>query len=183
MEEDTSRNIGAVMTEGGSPELTDKDSDRDSVYQIYDIGAMTSQIIGSIKVASIPSRNVSETKATLKDVPQAKTFQSKGRHSAVSPEELSEQRQIGLKHARETILQNNTNNHSLRCNVPSEAIQGGQSVPDKRLTGMRDTDTMEGRLKSLYGNLYAQVFSNGTYFADYIQWIRRLTRNRQLRHL
>ena len=131
MEEDTSRNIGAVMTEGGSPELTDKDSDRDSVYQIYDIGAMTSQIIGSIKVASIPSRNVSETKATLKDVPQAKTFQSKGRHSAVSPEELSEQRQIGLKHARETIRQNNTNNHSLRCNVPSEAIQGGQSVPDQ----------------------------------------------------
>ena len=40
LEEEISRNIGAVMTEGGSPDLTDTDSDSDSVDQIYDIGAM-----------------------------------------------------------------------------------------------------------------------------------------------
>ena len=85
MEEEISRKIGAVMTEGVYPDLTDTNSDSDSVYQIYDIGAMTSRMIGSVKVALIPSRNVSETKATVKDVPQAKTFQSKGRHSTVSP--------------------------------------------------------------------------------------------------
>ena len=90
MEEKISRNIGAVMTEGGSPDLTDTDSDSDSVHQIYDIGDMTSQIIGSVKVALIPSRNVSETKATVQYVIQANIFQSKGRHSTVSPEELSE---------------------------------------------------------------------------------------------
>ena len=30
---------------------------------------------------------------------------------------------------------------------------------------MWDTDTMDGQVKSLYGNRYAQVLSNGTYFA------------------
>ena len=90
MWEEISKSIGAVMTEGGSPELTKTDSDSDSVYQIYDIGATKSQIIGSVKVALIPSRNVSETKMTVQDMPQANTFQSKGHHSTVSPEELSE---------------------------------------------------------------------------------------------
>ena len=100
MDEEISRNIGAVMTEGGYPDLTDTYSDSDSVDQIYDIGAMKSRMIGSVKVASIPSRNVSETKATLQDVPQAKKSQSKGRHATVSPEELSERWQIGLEQAR-----------------------------------------------------------------------------------
>ena len=85
MEEEISRNIGAVITEGGSPNLIDTYSDSDSVYQIYDIGSITSRMIGSIKVALIPSMNLSETKATVQDVPQAKTFQSKECHSTVSP--------------------------------------------------------------------------------------------------
>ena len=62
-------------------------------------------IIGSVKVILIPSSNVSETKATVQDVPQAKVFQLKGFHSTVSPEELSERWQIGLKQAREKISQ------------------------------------------------------------------------------
>ena len=50
------------MTEGASTDFTDTDSDSDSLDQIYDIGDMTGRIICSVKVASIPSRNVSETK-------------------------------------------------------------------------------------------------------------------------
>ena len=91
------------MTEGGPTDITNTDSDRYSMYQIYDISAITNRIIGSIKVDLIPSRNVSETKATVQDVPQAKKFQSKGRHSTVSPEELSERWQIGIEQAREKI--------------------------------------------------------------------------------
>ena len=53
------------MTDGGSPDLTNTDSDSDSVYQIYDIDAMISRMIGSVKVALIPSKKVSETKATV----------------------------------------------------------------------------------------------------------------------
>ena len=86
MEEDIPSNIDAVMMEEGYPDLTNTDSDSDSVDQIYDIRSVTSQMIGSVKVSLIPSRNVYETKATLKNVPHAKTFQSKGRHSTVSPE-------------------------------------------------------------------------------------------------
>ena len=74
------------MTEGVSPDLTDTYSDRNSVYQIYDIGAMTSRMIGNVKFDLIPSRNVSETKVTVQDVPQANTIKSKGRHSTASPE-------------------------------------------------------------------------------------------------
>ena len=57
-------------------------------------------MIGSVKVSLIPSRNVSETKATVQDVPHFRTFHSKGHHSTVSPEELSEQWQKGLEQAR-----------------------------------------------------------------------------------
>ena len=57
-------------------------------------------MIVSVKVSLIPSSNVSETKATVQDATQAKKFQSKGRHSTVSSEELSERWQIGLEQAR-----------------------------------------------------------------------------------
>ena len=90
VEKEISRNIGAVMTEGGSPDLTNTDSDINSVYQIFDIGAMTSLMIVSVKVALIPSRNFSETKTTVQDLPQENTFQSMGHHSTISPEELIE---------------------------------------------------------------------------------------------
>ena len=42
VEQDASRKVGAVMTEGGSPDITDTEIDSNSVHQIYDIGAMTS---------------------------------------------------------------------------------------------------------------------------------------------
>ena len=67
--------IGEVIKEGGYPELTVTESESDSVDLIYDIGAMTSQMIGSVKFASIKWRNVYETKTTVQDVPQANTFQ------------------------------------------------------------------------------------------------------------
>ena len=89
MEEEISRNIGAVMTEGGSPDLTNIDSDSDSVDQIYDISAMRSQMISSVKFTSVSSRNASESNGTVQDVPKAETFQSKGHCLTVFPEELS----------------------------------------------------------------------------------------------
>ena len=103
VEVEISSSIGAVMTEGGSPDLANTDSDSNSVYQIYDISAMTSLMIDSFKAALVPLRDVSETKQTVQDVPQAKIFQSKERHSTAQPEELSERWQIGLKKERDKI--------------------------------------------------------------------------------
>ena len=57
------------MTEGGSSDLTDIDSDSGSVDQIYDISTMTSQMMTSVKVSSIASRKVSESKTTVQDFP------------------------------------------------------------------------------------------------------------------
>ena len=60
VEEEIPRKIGAIMVEGGSPDPTNIYSDSNSVDQIYYIGVMTSQMIVSVKVALIPSRNLSE---------------------------------------------------------------------------------------------------------------------------
>ena len=62
--------------------------------------------------------------------------------------------------------QNNIKTHLLICNAPSEAIQGGQSVPDQESHRHVATDTMDGRVKYVDVNDYAQVFSNGTKFAE-----------------
>ena len=136
VEEEISRKIGAVMTEGGPPELTDTDSDRDSVYQIYDNEATTIQMIGSVKVDLIPSRNVYETEKTVQYVPQAKIFQSKGRHSTVSPEELSDWCQIGLKQARETISKTTQRFTCLAVMTLSRLYKAERVFQTKSLTGM-----------------------------------------------
>ena len=85
MEEEIASNIDKVMMEGGSHDLNNTGSDIDSVDHIYDIGAMTSQKIGSFNFFSIPSSNVSKSKATIQDVPQSKKLQFKRSHSTVSP--------------------------------------------------------------------------------------------------
>ena len=114
----------------------------------------------------MPSSNVSITKATVQYVPQAKTFQSKGIHTTVSPEELSERWKIGTKQSRETIAK--TTQRLTRSSVMTLArrYKANRVFQTKILTGMWATDTMDVLLNSLYGNQYAQVFSNGTYFAE-----------------
>ena len=98
-------------------------------------------------------------------MPQAKTFQSKGRHSNVSPEGLSERWQIGIEQAIETISK--TTQRLTRSGVIPLArrYKSDRVFHTKRLTGMWATDTMDGRVQSLDRNQYAQLFSNGTYFS------------------
>ena len=106
-------------------------------------------MIGSVKVALIPSRNVSETKATVKYVPQANIFQSKGRHSTVSPEELSERWKIGLKHARETITRTTQRLTHSDIMPLAKRYKADRVFQTKSLTSMWTTDTMVGRVKSM----------------------------------
>ena len=121
---------------------------------------MKSRIIGSVKFTLIPSSNVSETKATVQDVLQAKTFESKGRYSTMSPKELSERWQIGLEQARETIPKTT---QRLTCSdvMPlARRYKADRLFQTKSLTGMWATDTMDEQVKYLNENRYAQVFSN-----------------------
>ena len=160
MEEYLSRNIGTVMTDGGSPDLTNTESDSNSVYQIYDINAMTIRMIGSVKVALIPSINVSETKATVRDVPQINKLQSKGRNSTVSPEELSERWQIVLEQEIDTITKT-TQRLTCSSEMPlTRRYKADRVFQTKRLTGKWATYTMDGQVKSLDGNRNKSLFYN-----------------------
>jgi hypothetical protein len=74
------------MTKDGA---STEDQDNDAMDCVYDIGNMSKRLIASVKVAS-PPRPVSQVETEAQDLPPIKTFQSKGRHSSVSPEDLSE---------------------------------------------------------------------------------------------
>ena len=150
------------MTERGTPDLTDTYGYRYAVYQIYDIGTMKSRIIGSVKFTLIPSSNVSETKATVQDVPQANIFQLKVLHSTVSPEELSERWQIGLKQARYTITKTTQRLTSSAIMTLVMRCKADRVFQTKSLKSVCSIDTIYIQINSLDGNQYAQVFSNGT---------------------
>ena len=164
VEDKIERKIGAVMTEVRSTELTDTENYSNSADKIYDIDAITSRMIGSVKLFSITSSNLYETKATVQDVTQAETFQSKGCHSIMSPEELSDRWQIGIEQARDTITKTT---QTITCSsvIPLvKRYKADRVFQTKIPTGMWDIYTMHGRVKYLYGNRYAHVFSNETYF-------------------
>jgi hypothetical protein len=65
-----------------------EDSDNDATECVFDIRNMSERLITSVKVAS-PPRQVSQVETEAQDLPPIKTFQSKGCHSLVSPEDLS----------------------------------------------------------------------------------------------
>jgi hypothetical protein len=126
-------------------------------------GDMTKRFIASVKIRNVP-RQVSQTEK--QDVPQPYTFQSKGRHSSVTPEDLSERWQIGLAQATET-LKRTTQRLKRSAVMPlARRYRADRMFERKRLRGMWASDTMDGRVKSLDGNRYAQVFANGSFFAE-----------------
>jgi len=75
VEEEISRTIGSVQTSVDQTDIDDYATDREAV--LYDIGEMSQRMIASVKVREVP-RQVSQVE--VQDVPQVKTFQSKGRH-------------------------------------------------------------------------------------------------------
>ena len=70
-------------------------STNDLTSTIHDPATFHSRLISSVQVDA-PSKS-------LEELPLAPTFQSKGRHSSVSPQDLSERWFIGLKKAKDTI--------------------------------------------------------------------------------
>ena len=83
----------------------------------------------------------------------------------MSPEALSERWQIGLVQAKETLKR--TTQRLVRSAIMplSRRYHADRQFQTKRLDGKWATDTMDGRVKSLDGNRYAQVFSNQNFFA------------------
>ena len=99
------------------------------------------------------------------DLPTAPTFQSKSRHSSVTPEDLSERWSIGLKRAKDTIR--NTTQRILRSALlPLARRYRADCMYERpRIRGVVYTDTMDGQHKSLDGNKFAQVFATDFHFS------------------
>jgi hypothetical protein len=97
VEEEISRSIGSIVTQS---ETTPEDDAEDVDSQpnlMLDVGGLSKRLIASVKVVA---RQVSQVEVEIQDAPQAKSFQSEGRHSSVTPEDSSERWQIGLEQAK-----------------------------------------------------------------------------------
>ena len=106
--------------------------------------------------------NIDPGESDVKEIP---TFQSEGRHTDTSPEDLSQRWHISVAQAAKTLKR--TTQKFLRSAVLplSRRYRSDRMFDHKTLSGRWSTDTMDGRTKSLDGNKYAQVFSNDSYFA------------------
>ena len=70
-------------------------SANDLTSTLHDPVTLHTRLLASVQIHA-PSK-------TTEELPSAPTFQSKGRHSSVSPQDLSERWLIGLKKAKDTI--------------------------------------------------------------------------------
>jgi hypothetical protein len=160
VEEEVSRTVGAVRTKGETYDHVDYKEGPNT--QLFSIGDLSQRLIASVKVTST-TREVSQV--DIQDVPQLKTFQSKGRHSSVSPEALSERWQIGLEQAKETLKRTTQQLARLAVMPLARCYRADRGLQTKQLDRMWASNMMDGRVKSLDGNRYGQVFSNATFFA------------------
>ena len=124
---------------------------------IHDPMTFHSRLISSVQVYA-PSKSTEE-------LPSVPTFQSKNRHSSVSPQDLSERWHIGLKKAKDTIK--NTTQRILRSALLPLAwrYRADWMYERPRIRGVVYTNTMDGQHKSLDGNKYAQVFATDFHFS------------------
>jgi hypothetical protein len=169
VEEEISRTVGAVMAQDGA---STKDPDNDTTDCVFDTGNMSKRLIASVKVAS-PPRQVSQVETETQDLPPIKTFQFKGHHSSISPEDLSKWCQIGLEQSKEALKR--TTQRVIWSAVMPLARQyyAYRMFQTKLLAGKWAPGIMDGCVKSLDGNQYTQVFSNGGFFAEVYPMARK----------
>ena len=129
---------------------------------IFDLDTFSKRIISSAKVTEIP-RVISKVK--VHNIPGARTSESKNSHTDVSPEDLSEPWHIGVGQARETLKR--TYQKFVRSSVTPlyRRYKSNKLFHKTRLCGKWPSDTMDGRVKLLDDNIYAQVFVNKIMFA------------------
>ena len=84
----------------------------------------------------------------------------------MSPEELCERWQIGTEQAKETISKTTQRLNWSSVMPLARQYNADRLFHTKRLAEIWTTDTMDGWVKTLDINQYAQVFSSATYFAE-----------------
>ena len=132
-------------------------SAHDLTSAIHDPVTFHSRLVSSVQVHA-PLKSPDE-------LPSALTFQSKSRHSSVTPEDLSDCWFIGLKKAKDTI-KNTTQRILCSALLPlAWRYRADRMYERPRIQGVVYTDTMDGQHKSLDGNKFAQVFATDFHFS------------------
>ena len=127
---------------------------------IFNLGDLNTRIISSAKTSDM----FGDTDI-LTDVPPPPSFTSGNRHTDVSPRDLAERWFISLPQAMKT-LKKTTQKFIRSALLPlTRRYRADRMFTRKTLAGQWSTDTMDGRVISLSGNRYAQVFSNRSYFS------------------
>ena len=114
---------------------------------------------------SISSIQVHNPTVTKYDLPMARTFHSAERKQNVSTADISERWFIGLQQAANTIKA--TTQRLLRSAILPLArrYRADRMYERPRFRGVIYTDTLNGKVTSLDGNKYAQVFVTSDFFA------------------
>ena len=139
--------------------------------EIYNDDAFCERVISSVKVASIPPDTKSTATASvaaveMKGPPTPHTFVSEDRKSNVTPQALAEKWLIGLEQAALTLK--NTTQWIVRSALLPLArrYKADRVFTLPQLQGEWFTDTVDGgKVKSINGNKYGQIFANEKYFA------------------
>ena len=155
-------------------ELEDVDQEEyTSCSTLFHLSDITRRI-ASMKSIVSESNTGSEVKTLVQpessidrsiDVNDMSTFQSSDRHTDVTARDLSERWHISLAQAENTLKK--TTQKFLRSAILplSRRYRADRMFRRKTLDGKWSTDTLDGRVKSLDGNRYAQVFANKGYFS------------------
>ena len=146
---------------------------------ISNIGAMSTRLISIHHISSVSMKDSSKTIPYMDnkrwnregpsidpsiDVPNPNTFISSDRRSDVSERDLSERWFISHSQAMKT-LQKSTQRFKRSAIMPlTRRYRADRMFYRKCLAGVWSTDTLDGKVKSLEQNRYAQVFANKSYF-------------------
>jgi hypothetical protein len=89
------RSIGGVRVCRVGVSWEEPTNEKLSEAEIFNTDGVLSRLISSVEISKV--------EVQVQDVPAARTFESKERHTLVPPEDLSERWSIGLGQARETL--------------------------------------------------------------------------------
>ena len=127
---------------------------------VFDLGDFSTRIVSSARTSDMfGDRDV------LTDVPSLPSFTSGNCHTDVTPKDLVERWFISIPQAIKTLKK--TTQNFVRSAILSltRRYRADRMFYRKTLAGEWATDTMDGRLISLNGNRYAQVFfKQGLFF-------------------
>jgi len=134
------RSIGGVRVSRVGVSWEEPTNEILSEAEIFNMDGVLSRLISSVKI--------SKFEAQVQGVPAARMFESKERHTSVTPEDLSERWLIGLGQARKTLKR--TMQRIVRSAVMllARRYRADRIFEKRRLRGKSFTDTLDGRVTS-----------------------------------